>query len=80
MEKANLDRLDAAAQELRKALQGQDTTQIRDKDEALKRILQEVGASAYQQTQQRQQQAPPGGPNGASKVSDADYKVVDEGK
>ncbi|HUI23529.1 MAG TPA: molecular chaperone DnaK [Nitrososphaerales archaeon] len=79
VDKANLDRLDAAAQELRKALQGQDAAQIREKNESLKRILQEVGASAYQQTQQ-QQQAQPGPANGGSKVSDADYKVVDEGK
>jgi len=84
VDKASLDRLDAAAQELRKALEGQDIAQIRDKNEALKRILQDVGASAYQQAQQRQQQAAPGpGPGpagGASNVSDADYKVVDEGK
>ena len=84
VDKASLDRLDAAAQELRKALEGQDIAQIRDKNEALKKILQDVGASAYQQAQQRQQQASPGpGPGpagGASNVSDADYKVVDEGK
>ena len=80
VDKANLDRLDTAGQELRKALEGQDAAQIRDKNEALKRILQEVGASAYQQTQQRQQQAGPESAGGASKVSDADYKVVDEGK
>ena len=84
VDKANLDRLDAAAKELRSALEGQDIAQIRDKNEALKKILQDVGASAYQQAQQRQQQAAPGpGPGpagGASNVSDADYKVVDEGK
>jgi len=80
VDKANLDRLDAAAQELRKALEGQDASQIRDKNEALKRILQEVGASAYQQAQQRQQQARPESAEGGSKVSDADYKVMDEGK
>jgi len=80
VDKANLDRLDAAAQELRKALEGQDAAQIRDKNETLKRILQEVGASAYQQTQQKQQQARPESAGSGSKVSDADYKVVDEGK
>jgi molecular chaperone DnaK len=79
VDKASLDRLDAAAQELRKALEGKDASQIREKDEALKRVLQEVGASVYQQTQQKQQ-APPGGAGEGSKVSDADYKVVDEGK
>ena len=81
VDKANLDRLDSAAKDLRKALEGQDSGQIREKNEALKRILQEVGASVYQQSQR--QQAPPGGagPGGdGAKVSDADYKVVDEGK
>ena len=82
VDKANLDKLDTASKELRKALEGQDSVLIREKNEALKRILQEVGASVYQQAQ-GQQQAPPGagGPPGdGSKVSDADYKVVDEGK
>jgi len=84
VEKASLDRLDAAAKELRKALEGQDSAIIREKNEALKKVLQEVGASVYQQAQ-RQQAAPgPAGPSGptgdGSKMSDADYKVVDEGK
>ena len=79
VDKANLDKLDAAAQELRNALQGQDSGQIRDKNEALKKVLQDVGASVYQQQAQKQQGTP--GPSGdGSKVSDADYKVVDEGK
>ena len=76
VDKANLDRLDASAQELRKALEGQDPALIREKVEALKKLLQDVGASVYQQAQQKQQ-APPG--DGAG-VSDASYKVVDEGK
>ncbi|HEY6283419.1 MAG TPA: molecular chaperone DnaK [Nitrososphaerales archaeon] len=84
VEKASLDRLDAAAQELRKALEGQDLEVIREKNEALKKVLQEVGASVYQQAQ-RQQAAPgaasqPGPTGDGSGVSDADYKVVDEGK
>jgi molecular chaperone DnaK len=83
VDKANLDKLDAASKDLRKALEGQDASQIREKNEALKRILQEVGASVYQQAQKQQQQAQPGGEAQAGsgpKVSDADYKVVDEGK
>ncbi len=84
VEKASLDRLDAAAQELRKALEGKDSAQIREKNEALKKVLQEVGASVYQQAQKQQSAQGPGtapGPSGdGSKVSDADYKVVDEGK
>jgi molecular chaperone DnaK len=77
--------VDAAAQELRKALQGTDTNAIRDKNEALKRVLQEVGASVYAKAQGQGQgpgqgQPPPGGPEGGANVSDANYKVVDEGK
>jgi molecular chaperone DnaK len=84
VDKANLDRIDGAAQELRKAIGGQDMAQIREKNEALKKVLQEVGASAYQQQAQRQQAAgasgPAGGAGDGSNVSDANYKVVDEGK
>jgi molecular chaperone DnaK len=76
VDKSNLDRIELAAQELKKALEGKDNATIREKNEALKRVLQEVGASVYQQAQG---QAPPPGGDG-SKVSDADYKVVDEGK
>jgi molecular chaperone DnaK len=74
VDKANLDRLDAAASDLRKAVGGQDVAQIREKNEALKKVLQDVGASVYQQ--QAQAQTRQGGQN----VSDADYKVSDEGK
>ena len=79
VDKSNLDKLDAAAQELRKAIEGKDIAQIREKNEVLKRVLQEVGASVYQQAQ-RQQQPQPGPAGDGAKVSDADYKVVDEGK
>jgi molecular chaperone DnaK len=79
VDKASLDKIDAAAQELRTAVGGQDMGQVREKDEALKKVLQEVGASVYQQQAQKQQAAPGAAGNG-QKVSDADYKVVDEGK
>jgi molecular chaperone DnaK len=85
VDKANLERIDAAAQELRKAIGGQDIGQIREKNEALKKVLQDVGASVYQQQAQRQQTTsgttgPAGAPGNDSNVSDANYKVVDEGK
>jgi molecular chaperone DnaK len=79
VEKAAQDRIDAASQELRKALEGKDAAQIRDKNEALKKVLQEVGASIYQQAQGQQGQAGPAGEQGPKgKVSDADYKVADD--
>jgi molecular chaperone DnaK len=74
-----LERIGTATQELKKALEGSDSNAIREKNEALKKVLQEVGASVYQQAQK--QPAPPQGEAAdGSKVSDADYKVVDEGK
>ena len=78
VEKGSIDRIDAATKDLRTALEGKDVAQIREKNDTLKTVLQEVGASMYQKSQG--QAATPGGPAGDSKVSDADYKVVDEGK
>jgi len=81
VDKGGLDRIEASAKELRTALGGTDPAQIRDRNEALKKVLQEVGASVYQQAQKQQAaQAPPGGAGDGAKVSDADYKVMDEGK
>ncbi|HYC12384.1 MAG TPA: molecular chaperone DnaK [Nitrososphaerales archaeon] len=85
VDKSNFDRLDQAAQELRKALEGKDADLIREKNEGLKRILQEVGASVYQQAQRGTaaggQEGQPGQqPQQGSNVSDADYKVVDDRK
>jgi molecular chaperone DnaK len=79
VDKANLDRLDQAAQELRKAIDGKELDPIREKSEGLKKVLQEVGASAYQQAQKQPQGGADGGKQGAG-VSDANYKVVDEPK
>jgi molecular chaperone DnaK len=79
VDKANLDRLDQAAQELKKALETKDSGAIREKNEALKRVLQEVGASVYQQAQKPPPQEGQPGPQGGN-VSDANYKVVDEPK
>jgi len=79
VDKATLDRVDAAAAEVKKALEGKDVAVIREKNEALKKVLQELGAAAYQQAQ-RQEATPSQGGRDGSKVSDADYKVMDEGK
>jgi molecular chaperone DnaK len=78
VEKSAQDRVDAAAKELKAALDGKDAAVIREKTEALKKVLQEVGASLYQQTQKQAASEPQQGPQG--NVSDADYKVKDEGK
>jgi molecular chaperone DnaK len=85
VDKSNFDRLDQAAQELRKALEGKDADLIRQKNEGLKRVLQEIGASVYQQAQRTQAPGSPEGQQGQQpeqgpNVSDADYKVVDDRK
>ena len=78
--------------ELKEALKSDNIPDINAKMEVLRKILQEAGASIYQQAaadQQAQGQAPPGGfqqpPPGAEqgqqqqkKTVDAEYKVVDE--
>ena len=81
-----------ANNELKEALKTDNIADINTKMEALRKIIQEAGASVYQQASAEQQahgQAPPGGfqqpPPGAEqgqqqqkKTVDAEYKVVDE--
>ncbi len=94
MSQSDKDRLNTAVQELRKALAGKDVAELKAKYEDVKKILQEVGTAVYQQAAQQQAQAqgqgqaPPQGqpetePQGSApnaSVTDAEYKVVDEGK
>ena len=88
VDRASFDKVDGAAAELRKALEGTDSSTIREKSDALKKALQEVGEAVYRQGQGQAQAGgpPPGGQGGSpgtgdgSNVSDANYKVVDEGK
>jgi len=75
------DRIDRAAEELRKALGGNDLNEIRSKNEALKKVLQEVGTVVYQQAAQERAKKQPAGEDAEKpegKVVDADYKVVDD--
>jgi len=84
--KDQLERLDRAADDLRKALAGKDVELIKTKSEALAKVLQEVGTSVYQQVAQERaktEQAATGKPpQGESerKVVDAEYEVKDEKK
>lgn len=72
--------------ELREALAGKDVTAIKQKSDALQKVLQEIGTAAYQQVSQQQQQAsagpsqspPPQGER--NDAVDVDYKVVDDKK
>jgi len=86
-QKASIQR---GVDDLKAALDSGTTADINAKIEALRNVVQEAGASVYQQAaaeQQAQQQAqggpqqaPPQGDEQAKKTVDAEYKVVDEDK
>ncbi len=74
------DKIDGAVQELRKAIDAKDLPEVKSKNEALKKTLQEIGSAVYQQAAQEQAKKQ-GAEKPEGKVVDADYKVVeDEGK
>ncbi len=86
---SDVQKIDGAVQELRKALDEKKIDEIRAKSETLKKILQDVGTVVYQQAAQQEQQTQQKAQQGDSQqpergqenVVDADYKVVDdEGK
>ena len=70
--------------ELREALAGKDVGLIKQKLDALQKVLQEIGTAAYQQVSQQQASAgasPGPAPQGDKKEAvDVDYKVVDDKK
>jgi molecular chaperone DnaK len=84
--KDQVEKLDKAVDEVRKALAGKDVELIKTKSEALAKVLQEVGTVVYQQVAQeraKSEQAAGGKPaQGESdkKVVDAEYEVKDEKK
>ena len=84
--KDQVERLDKATDELRKALAGKDVDVIKTKSEALAKVLQEVGTVVYQQVAQERaktEQAAAGKPpegEPEKKVVDAEYEVKDEKK
>jgi molecular chaperone DnaK len=74
-----------ASSELREALAGKDAGTIKQKLEALQKLLQDVGTAAYQQV--AQQRAAANGPTASTPQGekkeqpvDVDYKVVDDKK
>lgn len=84
--KDQMERLDGATDELRKAIAGKDVELIKTKSEVLSKVLQEVGTAVYQQvaqerakTEQTTSGQPAQGESG-KKVVDAEYEVKDEKK
>jgi molecular chaperone DnaK len=84
--KDQMERLDGATDELRKAIAGKDVELIKTKSEALSKVLQEVGTAVYQQAAQERaktEQTTSGQPSqgeSGKKVVDAEYEVKDEKK
>jgi molecular chaperone DnaK len=81
-------RIDSAIERARKALRGDDMTEIRSAQEELTKVFSEAGQSFYQQ--QGQQASEPSGDGGqaptdgaqapADDVVEADYEIVDDKK
>jgi molecular chaperone DnaK len=79
------EKVDRAIAELRGAIGGKDVDAIKRKSEEVSTILQEIGASVYQQAAQQRQAEEKGQEGGAppkaeGRVVDADYKVEKDGK
>jgi molecular chaperone DnaK len=83
-------RIDSAIERARKALRGDDMTEIRSAQEELTKVFSEAGQSFYQQQAQETASAPPGeagqpaGDGAAQPATDdvveADYEIVDDKK
>ncbi len=76
--------IQTANEALKQALESGTTADINTKIEELRKVVQEAGASVYQQAAEQQaqaeaaQQAPPPGDDPGKKTVDAEFKVVDE--
>jgi len=75
------EKITASLKTLKDSLAGKDINKIKEDSDALSKVLQEVGASIYQQTAGKSEHTEPSEkknkkPDG--KVVDADYKVEDE--
>ena len=86
LSKEQSDQINKAITELREALAGKDLAPIKQKLEALQKVLQDAGTAAYQQVAQQKaaaggQSASPPPPSGQKEQPvDVDYKVVDDKK
>ncbi|AKB79288.1 Chaperone protein DnaK [Methanosarcina horonobensis HB-1 = JCM 15518] len=79
-------KVNAAIEDLKKALEGKDAEDIKAKTEALQEAVYPISTAMYQKAQQAAQQAAAGGEGGTDargpdeNVVDADYEVVDDEK
>jgi len=89
LSKEQTDQINKSITELREALGGKDASVVKQKLEALQKVMQDVGTAAYQQVAQQRagangqpgQSAPPPPPGQqGEKPVDVDYSVVDDKK
>lgn len=86
VEQAEIDKANAAKEELKKALEGNELEAIQKATESLTEIVQQLSVKLYEQAAkdaQASEGAAAGGAEGAAKrdnVVDADYEVVDDKK
>lgn len=94
LSKEQIEKIDRAVSDLKEALSGKDAQKIKTQNEALQKVLQEVGAAAYQEVAQRAAasssagaasgagsgQAAGGATSSKGNAVDAEYKVVDDEK
>jgi molecular chaperone DnaK len=79
-------KVNAAIEDLKKALEGKDAEAIKAKTEALQEAVYPISTAMYQKAQEQAQQAAAGGEGNADAkgpdetVVDADYEVVDDDK
>jgi len=87
LSKTDVEKIEKAIGEVREALKGKDIGKIKQNNDELAKVLQEVGTVIYQQAAQqyvkekpeeKKEEKPPEKEKG--KVVDADYKVEDEEK
>ncbi len=78
--KENKEKIEAALKNMREALAGKDIANIKIKLEELRKAVQEVGATIYQQAQQAAQQKEAKPSEEGDKVVDAEYEEVDKKK
>ncbi len=94
LSKEQIEKIDRAVSDLKEALSGKDAQKIKTQNEALQKVLQEVGAAGYQEVAQRAAasssagaasgagsgQAAGGATSSKGNAVDAEYKVVDDEK
>jgi molecular chaperone DnaK len=87
LSKEQTEQINRAIVDLREALAGKEAGAIKQKTEALQKVMQDIGTAAYQQVAQQRgatgeqstSSPPPTGQQGEKPV-DVDYKVVDDKK